>query len=90
MTGPCQVELTASSPVLQPSTLQRPPAHYGGFGFRGPPPSDGPGLTVDVDQLQKDIERAQVGLGVCVGASFAASRLMALPGDEQRDGAVRA
>ncbi|KAL4451471.1 hypothetical protein ABPG75_007133 [Micractinium tetrahymenae] len=44
---------------------QRPPAHYGGhggFGFRGPPPAEGPGLTVDVEQLQKDIERAQAAL----------------------------
>ncbi len=41
--------------------LQRPAAHYGGHGFRGPPPGDGPGLTVDVDQLQKDVERSQVG-----------------------------
>jgi len=49
---------------MQPSTLQRPPTHYGhGFGFRGPPPGEAAvGPAVDIEQLGKDIERAQVGL----------------------------
>lgn len=59
----CCLREAASKPgPLQPSPAsQRPAAHYGGHGFRGPPPGDGPGLTVDVDQLQKDVERSQVG-----------------------------
>lgn len=51
--------------VASPRTsLQRPPMHYGGhggFGFRGPPqPEVQVGPAVDIEQLGKDIERAQV------------------------------
>jgi hypothetical protein len=45
---------------------ERPPMHYGGhggFGFRGPPqPEVQVGPAVDIEQLSKDIERAQAAL----------------------------
>ena len=40
--------------------VQRPAFGYGGYGQRGGPPEVA-SATVDVDQLQRDIDRSQVG-----------------------------
>lgn len=65
---------------LVPFHLQRPPMHYGGhggFGFRGPPPPEMPlAPTVDIEQLGKDIERAQVRAGCVASATGLGAPMM--------------